>query len=413
MENIYIIQNGKLSFDMDVSQLYFPDQYTLFFITNHFSFEKLQQRSQEKYFDKIWIMEYFSFELLKEIIQKNQNKNYFSFNIVTNAEESLLVTGELRKYFKIDLVDYDRFVNKILMKKYIGEARLSFPKFITFEPALYRQNPVDYIQHIVNSRSFPMIAKPIDSAACYHVEKLSTLVDLKKWCDQNQLTRSTFEIDEFIQGKVYNCDSYIKNYEIIHTQVSECSNSCYDFLCGFTKGTIALPADDVMTAFFCDYTKQVHEAIGSPRAGVTHLEVILTRDNKPYFVEMAHRSPGILIPAMYRKYLGVGTIEPHILLQINKNYEFNIKHGPYCAWIAFPKKEGVLSKKFIPVIESKFELEWMVEVGEQMEPVQNGRDYAGRLLLWNNDYGQLKKDFNYLNTFTFFEMNCQHKQIIA
>ena len=66
-----------------------------------------------------------------------------------------------------------------------------------------------------------------------------------------------------------------------------------------------------------------------PRAGVTHLEVILTKDNKPYFLEIAHRSPGVLIPAMYKKFLNVATIEPHILLQIDDSYTLPLKKGPY------------------------------------------------------------------------------------
>lgn len=408
MKNIYIIQNSELSFDMDLSQLYAPEHYTLFFIANHFSFEKLKQKNQEHYFEKIWLTDDFSFEFLKEIIQNNQKTSSLPFTIVTNSEESMLVSGELRKYFSIDALNYDRFINKILMKRLINKAELILPKHMIFDQKGYQENPRDYLDDITQKLTFPMIAKPIDSYNCMSVQKIHSMNELERWSHENSFRNSIYEIDEFIEGKVYNCDSYIKNKKIIFTQVSECSNSCYDFICGMTKGTIALPHNYFMYQFLSDYTEKAHEAIGLPHAGVTHLEVIISKENKPYFVEIAHRSPGILIPAMYKKFLNIGTIEPHILLQIHDSYELPIQQGPYCAWVAFPRMKGKMIKKYIPEISSEYQLEWTIEIGDKMQSVTKGRDYAGRVLLWNNNYQKLKKDFYYLNSFKFFDVENDH-----
>src|SRR3990167_9657806 len=402
MKNIYLIQNSELSFDMDISQLYLPSQYRLFLIVNVFGKNRLLQRKQESLFEKIWITDQFDFEFIKNLIEENQKNNLSEFFIVTNAEESVSVCGHLRKFFNKEPLDSDRFVHKVLMKELIKKSDLLYPNYFVFNPEKYIENPSNYFDLIRKSFKFPLIIKPIDSFNCQNVEKIGDFSQLKLWCDR--VKKGSYEIDEFIEGKVYNCDSYIKNNEIIFTQVSETSNSCYDFMCGKTKGTIALPHNDPVFLFLSDYTKKVHAALGYPQAGVTHLEVILTSDNTPYFLEIAHRSPGILIPSMYKKFLNVGTIEPHILLQIDSNYVLPIKQGPFCAWIAFPRKKGQLIKKYIPNIQSEHHLEWVYEVGDQMDFVAKGRDYAGRILLWNYDYNQLRKDFYDLNAFHFFDV---------
>src|SRR5579864_7930781 len=215
MQNIYIIQNSQLSFDMDISQLCSVDKTTLFLIANEFSLEKLSKRDQAHYFKKIYPTENFSFSTLREIIEENQKEKIAPFNIVTNSEESVLVCGELREFFNLDKFNYDRFINKILMKQLIQRSGFDVPKHIIFDPSDYIENPDGVLKNITDILKFPVIAKPIDSCNCQNVEKMMSVDALKKWCNKNSLADTTFEIDEFIEGKVYNCDSYIKNSEII------------------------------------------------------------------------------------------------------------------------------------------------------------------------------------------------------
>jgi hypothetical protein len=408
MKNIYIIQNSELSFDMDISKIYSPAKYSLFLITNKFGVEKLKSRNQNIYFNKVWETEKFSFDHLKEIISTSQTESGNQLQIVTNAEEAVIVCGNLRVFFNIDKSNYDRFNNKIVMKELINKASLLIPKHITFNVLSYRRNADSYLAKITTILSFPLIAKPIDSWGCIGIKKIESFEQLETWCEEVNTTETTYEIDEYIEGKVYNCDSYIKNDKIIFTQVSECSNSCYDFICGSTKGTIALPHDDAIYNLLREYTIKAHEAIGIPSGGVTHLEVILTKDMNIYFIEIGHRSPGILIPAMYKKFLNISTIESHILLQIDDDYKFDIKQDSYCAWIAFPNKNGGISSKYTPEINSDYNLEWYINLGNSMSSAKTGRDYAGRALLWNDDYQQLRKDFFYLNSFNFFDVTCDY-----
>ena len=385
--------------------LYSPEKYSLLLITNSFSRNKLHGRNQESYFDKIWETEDFSFDNLKEIISHHQSKSNIPLNIVTNAEEAVIVCGNLRVFFNNDNLNYDRFNNKIVMKELLDKRGFLTPKHVVFDKPSYCENHNEYLTKITESLSFPLIAKPIDSWGCIGIRKLESIDQLDTWCSEAVNTDVTYEIDEYIEGKVYNCDSYIKNGNIIFTQVSECSNSCFDFICGLTKGTIALPHDDSAYRSLSEYTIKAHDAIGIPSGGVTHLEIIVTKNQEIYFIEIGHRSPGILIPVMYKKFLNIHTIESHILLQINDDFNLDIKQGEYCAWIAFPKKIGKLESKYSPKIKSDYQLEWYSEIGDDMSAVKSGRDYAGRVFLWNEEYKQLRDDFYYLNSFHFFDVS--------
>jgi len=408
MKNIYLIQNSTLSFDMDISKIYSPKKYSLFLIVNKFGLNKLKSRDQEFYFEKIWKTENFDFNFLKEIISINQKKFCVSLQIVTNAEEAVIVCGRLRVFFNIDTINYDRFINKITMKEILDKHELLTPKYILFDKVEYKKNSSGYLTMITKMLFFPLIAKPINSMSCIGVKKINSIKELATWCDKVIFNDDTFEIEAYIDGKVYNCDSYIKDRKIVFTQVSECSSSCYDFICGFNKGTIALPHNSPVYKLLAEYTKKIHHAILIPQGGVTHLEVILTKDNKIYFIEIGHRSPGILIPAMYRRFLNIDTIESHILLQIDDEYNLNISYGSFCAWIAFPTKIGILKTKHIPEVQSQYELEWSYQIGDVLPNVVCGRDYAGRVLIWNDDYQQLKKDFDYLNSYKFFYVENEH-----
>lgn len=214
-----------------------------------------------------------------------------------------------------------------------------------------------------------------------------------------------FEIDEFIDGVLYHCDSYIKNKKILFTQVCECSRPCYDFLQGKNKGTIVLKNNHSLSLKLKNYTEQILKYIGLPKGGITHSEVFIEKlTGKFYFLEVAHRSPGVLIPEMYKKYLNVGTIEPHILLQIDEDYLPAIKYGPFSAWMAFPTKQGYVSQFFEPEIKSEYLIYRHVKKDDYLYSPKMGRDYALTILLWNKDYEQLKKDFKYLNDFIAYSV---------
>ena len=181
MKNIYILQNSCLSFDMDISNFYSPMKYSLYLIVNRFSFKKLRERNQEKYFKKILVTDNFNFDYLKEFISLHQNNND-SLQIVTNAEEAIAICGQLRVYFKIDTLNYDRFKNKLFMKELLNKEGILSPKHVWFDKSNYIYNPSKYIRQISTFLTYPLLVKPIDSMGCNGIKKRA-MIETCVWAE--------------------------------------------------------------------------------------------------------------------------------------------------------------------------------------------------------------------------------------
>lgn len=200
MKNVYLIQNSNLSFDMDISKIFSPKKYSLILITNGFCLKKLKSRNQIIYFDKIFETNDFSFDNLKALIVKNQSASNKPLDIVTNAEEAIIVCGNLRIFFDIEKINYDRFNNKIIMKKLINNKGLLTPNHMIFDKISYQNNPTHYINQITTRLPYPLIAKPIDAWGCIGIQKLDSIDQLSKWCESICNLNITYEIDEYIEG---------------------------------------------------------------------------------------------------------------------------------------------------------------------------------------------------------------------
>ncbi|MBV9575429.1 MAG: hypothetical protein JO149_02265, partial [Gammaproteobacteria bacterium] len=209
MKNIYIIQNSNLSFDMDIEKIYSPNKYFLLLIVNPFSFKKLNTRRQENLFQKIWVIDDFNFDYLKELITHHQHNNPLPLQIITNAEEAITLCGQLRVFFNNETLNFDRFKNKLVMKEMLNKEKILTPNHILLDKQLYQNQPPVYVNHILEKLDFPFLVKPIDSMGCIGIERISSVKELINWCNAAILTQNQYEIDEFISGKVYNCDSFI------------------------------------------------------------------------------------------------------------------------------------------------------------------------------------------------------------
>jgi hypothetical protein len=397
VKNVIILQNSHLSFGMDISKIYNPKKYNLILITNDFCFKKIAERNQQYFFYSVHVVSDFTFQFIEKLIIDIVQSG-LPIDIVTNAEESMILCGKLRVRFGLSENDNDRFINKVTMKKILKQDNVVVPQYIKFEKSAYTCNPDEYLKFITHTIPFPLFAKPVDQLSCVGVAKIDNEPQLKSWCEKILVDDFEYEIDEFISGVIFNCDSFSKKGKIIHTQVSKCFHSCFDFILGKTKGSIVLPENHADAILLKKYTSKILQCF-AVISGVTHLEVIKTAENNLIFLEMAHRSPGLLIPDVYKKYIGLNTIESHILLQIDEEYFPSVNYGPFAAWVAFPKKRGVVKKLNYLPIKSPHQLTWAIQIGDKLKDTIIGRDYAGTALLWNDNYKILNDDFYVANNF--------------
>ena len=399
MRTIVILQNSQLSFGLDAANIFQPKKYQLVLIVNDFCEKIVIKNNQMQFYKEIVVTNDFSFENISLII-KNIVASGMLLNVVTNAEETMPVCGEIRKFLDLDNNDYSRFYNKHIMKSKLKNAKNIFiPKYKIFNAQEYVSKKEDYLKEFILGLRFPLFAKPIQLLSSMNLKKIENYTSLKNWADDCDFDH-VYEIDEFIEGVMYHCDSYIKNSQILFTFVSRNSRPCYDFTIGQMKGTIVLPEEHADAVFLSKTTEQILKIMGMPRGGVTHLELMLTKDRKVYFIEIAHRSPGCLIPKMYAAHAGIDTISSHFLLQIDSEYTPLPERKKFSAWSCYPKKPGII-KDFIKIpahITSHCETEWHVKIDDKIETFsQFGRDYTGTLFMVNEDFDQIFKEFLYLN----------------
>ena len=399
MRKIFILQNSYVSFGLDVEKIYQPHKYQLYLIINEFGMNIVKEHGQIKFYSQICVTKNFDFENILALIKSFSQSNE-SIDVVTNSEETMPVCGKIRKFLNIDKNDYSRFYDKHIMKSMLVNSKnINIPKYKIFEPARFFSDGIDYLNELAHNLVFPLFVKPIQMYSSINIRKLDNFDQLHNWA---KLIKSDdyYEIDEFIDGTMYQCDSYIKNGEILFTFVCQNSRPCYDFTIGKMKGTIVLPSEHSDALLLSAVTKKTLEQLGMPKAGVTHLELIRTKENVNYFIEIAHRSPGCLVPKMHLTNASIDTISAHFLLQIDPNYYPTPMRNVFAAWACYPKIPGkVTTLKLLPTnLKSKCEVEWNVKVGDQIKTFsQFGRDYTGTIFMTNHNFDTLYNEFKIIN----------------
>lgn len=397
MKSVILIHNNFSDFSIDVQSIYDPGCYDLFLMIDPVGARSLIKNKKNTYFKRIFIEEDFTKELIIDIIKKNIFFKKIDF--ITVHESAVMLCGALKKHYGVIDEDYCRFVDKIEMKKRLSHSGILFPKYSVFDKKLYLENPECYLENIKQEIDFPIFAKPIDQAGSVGATTLRSAQDFQAWAIEVSRNNYQYELDEFIDGTLYHCESLLKNGEIIEIQVCEYSCPCFNFIQGENLGSISLPKNHPDFLLLAESVRQIHQIIARDISGVTHLELFKTQNGVIYFLEIAYRPPGVLASEMYTELMKISLPEVHILLQIKQDFYPKIIENNYAARYIFPKKSGVVRKFHSPEISSAHQFYWKIGVGENLKNSIRIRELAGSMLLWNKDYENLRKDFEKLRNF--------------
>jgi hypothetical protein len=406
MKAIIILQNSNLSFGLDIEEIYQPSKYKIHLIVNSFGFEKVNFQNQNHFFESIFKTEDFAYENILKLVRKIID-NSKDFDVITNSEETMPVCGKIRVALGLDLEDYSRFYDKNVMKVKLSNSKsILVPQYRLFNLSDFLKFENNYLNSLIENLNFPVFAKPVQLYGSLNLKKINNHEDLYIWA-KTVTDSDYFEIDEFIEGTMYHCDSFIKDKKILFTLVSQNSRPCYDFTIGKIKGTIVLPIDHPDHALLAEITENTLYDLGMPKGGVTHLELIKTYDNRIYFIEVAHRSPGCLIPKMYSSHASINIIKSHYLLQIDPEFSPMPSRSLGAAWACYPKIPGtVTALNPLPLLSSSCELEWHIKIGDQIHSYsQFGRDFIGTIFMTNKDFSVLYKDFCEINNINLCIIN--------
>jgi biotin carboxylase len=393
----FIVLQRIVLFRVDWRTLYDPNNYQLMLIVHEPTLKKLSE-DEKSCFEEIYSVAEFAKAGIRNIIQTIANKTKNEIQLVTNDELCILLAAELRENFNLpgDRIEgITRFINKQETKALLQNTGLSLPKYHQFDSEYYRSHPEKYLINLQQSLGFPIFAKPTNSAASQYTSKLHNASALKQWCDAHQ-EQDNFELDEFISGTLFHCESIIRENKILFAQIGENAHPCFDFMSGKITGSITLTDEDPLVNELKAFNHNVLMALRPLPNCVTHVEFFRRPNGQLIFLEIACRAPGGMIVQMHQQRYGINFEQAHFAMQMGLEFNFSHSIGPHCAWAWFPLREGKV-KALKPVsIKSAHEIVWKITPQEIYPKATSLIDYAGSIILSNHNHAQLRCDFAYL-----------------
>ncbi|MDF2867237.1 MAG: ddl 2 [Gammaproteobacteria bacterium] len=355
---------------------------------------------QRRCFAEVICLDAFDHQTVGAVIAELIATQHQIQRIATHDETCLKLAAQLREDFAIPgakPIDTGRFIDKFEMKQRLANTDLTIPKHLVFDPDGYQADPINYLAGIKQNLTLPLFIKPIDGAASMHTAKIDDFTELAAWCHAHR-DQSNFEIDEFIVGSLYCCESIISQGQIVFAHACRYMYPCFDFTLGKPLGTLTLPQNSDLVQRILQFNASVLQTMQPLPDGVIHLELFVRNNQQLVFVELACRSPGGMVVQTYEKRFNINLEELHFRLQLGLDIDLTSIQQPeaYAAWVWFPYRAGRVAGFKPLAITSPHEQFWKVDIGTELPAPTSLIDYAGGLLLWNNDYAALERDFNHL-----------------
>lgn len=404
MKHYIFIESGA-TIRFDFSKIFDGRNFSLYLIIEKSLYKKLSPSAIFS-FRKIIVLDTASFhvdklETLIRDIMTEYGLSKTDTSINTHDEYSLINCAKLRERFQIagDRLDViERFIDKIEMKK--KAINLRQPKFLKFDYERYIKSPSVYTSEIIQTLGFPIFAKPTNMASCFKVAEIHSEKQLIDWLASME-REDSFELDEFIEGKMYHCDSVIQNGVIRNAFVYEYSSPNANFLKGQSTGSLILLPTDPLYDDLMAYNQKVIDEMELPLNTVTHFEFFVNKKNEKIFLEIAARAPGYEIPYALEKMTGFNIEEVFVKLQMRLDFEFDFSNkGLFASYMRYPRKKGTVASLNKPNIESQYSIIYNCNIQDTLEPSKNQAELAGIIVFWHEKYDTLKNDFDKLISFS-------------
>lgn len=326
------------------------------------------------------------------------------FRLVTADEPVIYLVAQLRQMLHIPGALPEAilpFVNKTEMKKRLAKSTVAYPRYLQFDKAAWRRD-THYLTQVQQQLTFPLIAKPISQHGSIAISKITNGEQLTAWAEVASQDENEYELEEFVTGKLFECDALVLQGEVKYFACSEYTAPCMEFAHGRILGSLELREQDPQWALLKEFNDAVIQQL-SPPDGVTHLEVFRTPEGRLVFLEIAVRAPGAMVCQMHEANAGINLETLHFRCQYDAplNLQVNRKNA-YQLWAYFPKFTGKIIQLHTPPVTSEYHIDWTVQVGETISASEHFASFqqiAGFLTLRNPDYAALKADFERLKSF--------------
>ncbi|MCB9295216.1 MAG: hypothetical protein H6559_19160 [Lewinellaceae bacterium] len=403
---IFVLQQ-VIMFRVDWAELFRPEEYDLILITSQRTPFRLKEQ-QEQYFKQIHFLPEMTPERLTSIIPSLTGTDN-QLRIVTNDEHCILLAAQVRWALGIQgsyPENVLRFTDKLAMKDALKGSPVVLPKFTKLNRLHWGESQSNLINQLEDKLDYPMFAKPVNLGGSQLTFKIEERAQLRQWLKVNA-HKADFEIDEFIEGTLYHCDSLVKDGEIIFFAPCRYAYPNYLFSKGKFCGSISITEDSAEYQELKKFNRLVLDLL-RPENCATHLELFKRENGELVFLEIAARAPGAMICQKHEKETGVNPEKVHFELQIGLQPQLPPipDRKVFCASGWFPKVEGRVTRieQDIP-IKSQYELSWEIQLNELLNQSDSLIQIAGSIILWNESFEELQSDFSFLSNYLPYKVS--------
>jgi biotin carboxylase len=339
-----------------------------------------------------------NYSFSKNIVQ-NELKSCDYVRIVCQSEDNLLVAARLRDEFHLPGMSYQEtllFRDKLLMKDAVRKAGIRVPKYkkFHFDNTLTREQ---HFEKLKEEFGVPFVLKPtklLGGIGVIIVDSIEVFKDIK----EGDLHSLEYEVEEFINGTLYYCDTISQNGEVLFSVCGQESNPNFDFQLGKSVVSISLNQNDPLSKALKEFNGKVLAALGY-RTGVSHHEIFVKPDGEIVFLEIGARSPGGIATPMYRLAYNIAYEDTAFKIEMDIPFKLEPTYNRHYMSGILPILPGKVKQLIKPQLSSQFDMQWLVNVGAVLGPCKSLRDKAGTITVWNEDYQILWEDFKYLKNF--------------
>lgn len=260
-------------------------------------------------------------------------RNHPVSRVIAVHEHAVLLAAEMRSQFGLAGMDHAtaiRFRDKVRMKEAVRQAGAALvPDFAALD-SVHDLTKVDWStgRKVIKSR-WGLAAKDL-----YMVDSLEEARHLVSGLD---LSGSHYEIEEFVKGQIYHCDSVVQDGHIRFSSVGKYLADPASYSPGGIFGTTLVLEGDLLERITALNAKTL-SALGI-KDGTTHLELFRTDADELVFCEVAGRPPGGIIPPVIQWQYGFNIVETQIRidagLEVSLPADREAPSGGTCGFIAF------------------------------------------------------------------------------
>tara|TARA_Y100000780_G_scaffold222917_1_gene232619 strand:- start:3021 stop:4280 length:1260 start_codon:yes stop_codon:yes gene_type:complete len=327
-----------------------------------------------------------------------------NLRIFCQQEDNVELAAQVREFFNIPgdkPYMISGFRDKILMKKRVSNCKLGVvPKHVQLDNKnLSGDYNRDYA-HLCKMLGEKFVIKPISAAGSFNVCIVETYRDFLEAANliENKSYSYRYEADEFVDGTLYQCDSFIIDGEIFYCGILELGCTNFDFVGGKPLSVFPVTSKPTYEKLY-DFNKEVINCLGFTN-GSTHHEIFVKKDGSLVFLEIAARVPGGLGVPYHIANSNINLIDANIYLMmgcdLNKKINLNIKNNVISALL--PVGRGKIKSLNEPPIISNYTIDWYVHKGMLVDS-RSLADAAGVLMAFNDDQLALRNDFDSLQNY--------------